>query len=358
MSNIHTFSDRDRIEQEAREWLIRLDSDTEPSAEEVRALRAWVARSPAHRQELLRISAFWNDANILTELSIPLETTTQSIASRLRRFFAPLMSVNRYSALAASLLLAVTIGAVSLVVMQPSDATNGIYVTAIGDIQERKLVDGSILKINTDSQVQVDYSDNVRKIRLLRGEAHFQVSHNANWPFEVYAGTRMVKAIGTAFSVQLSNDSVQVTVSEGRVDIAAAVAKQQQLEKVGSLSYGQKGTFANRVLTPEETPTQAKNEDHAIAEITTLPKQELNRRLAWREGYLVFDGEPLSHVVAEINRYLPTTIEIDDPAISEIKIGGRFKVGQLDAMFDVLETSFGIEVSRLDDQRIQLRQQH
>ena len=66
MSNIHTFSDRDRIEQEAREWLIRLDSDTEPSAEEVRALRAWVARSPAHRQELLRISAFWNDANILT----------------------------------------------------------------------------------------------------------------------------------------------------------------------------------------------------------------------------------------------------------------------------------------------------
>ena len=124
---------------------------------------------------------------------------------------------------------AVTIGAVSLVVMQPSDATNGIYVTAIGGIQERKLVDGSILKINTDSQVQVDYSDNVRKIRLLRGEAHFQVSHNANWPFEVYAGTRMVKAIGTAFSVQLSNDSVQVTVSEGRVDIAAAVAKQQRV---------------------------------------------------------------------------------------------------------------------------------
>ncbi len=229
MSNIHTFSDRDRIEQEAREWLIRLDSDTELSAEEVRALRAWVARSPAHRQELLRISAFWNDANILTELSIPLETTTQSIASRLRRFFAPLMSVNRYSALAASLVLAVTIGAVSLVVMQPSDATNGIYVTAIGGIQERKLVDGSILKINTDSQVQVDYSDNVRKIRLLRGEAHFQVSHNANWPFEVYAGTRMVKAIGTAFSVQLSNDSVQVTVSEGRVDIAAAIAKQQRV---------------------------------------------------------------------------------------------------------------------------------
>jgi transmembrane sensor len=229
VSNIHTFSDRDRIEQEAREWLIRLDSDTEPSAEEVRALRAWVARSPAHRQELLRISAFWNDANILTELSIPLETTTQSVASRLRRFFAPLMSVNRCSALAASLVLAVTIGAVSLVVMQPSDATNGIYVTAIGGIQERKLVDGSILKINTDSQVQVDYSDNVRKIRLLRGEAHFQVSHNANWPFEVYAGTRMVKAIGTAFSVQLSNDSVQVTVSEGRVDIAAAVAKQQRV---------------------------------------------------------------------------------------------------------------------------------
>ena len=353
MNNIHAFIDRETIEQEAREWLIRLDGDDEPSSAQITELRTWVARSPAHREELLRISEFWDDANILTELSIPLTTPQGEHKPRntFNSLWAPLFAFNRYSAIAASLMLAAALGLYTALGPQPSNATNGIFVTAIGDIQQHKLVDGTMLKINTDSQVQIDYSDSTRKIRLLRGEAHFQVSHNANWPFEVYAGKRRVKAIGTAFSVQLNSDSVKVLVSEGRVDIAASVEKQQRLEKIGSLGYAQKATFSNR----EISQLAAQEKTAVIDEISTLAKQELSRQLAWREGYLVFDGDPLSHVVAEINRYLPTTIEIADPAISQLRIGGRFKVGQLEAMFDVLESSFGIQVSRIDDQHIQLR---
>ena len=362
MSNIHAFIDRETIEQEAREWLIRLDGDDEPSSAQITELRTWVARSAAHRDELLRISEFWDDANILTELSIPLATTQASTSqstpeNKSRKTFnsllAPLFAFNRYSAIAASLMLAVTLGLFSVLGPQPSNATNGIFVTAIGDIQQHKLVDGSLLKINTDSQVQVDYSDGIRKIRLLRGEAHFQVSHNADWPFEVYAGKRRVKAIGTAFSVQLNTDSVKVLVSEGRVDIAASVEQQQRLEKIGSLSYAQQATFSNR----EISQIAAQEKTAVIQEIDTLAKPELSRQLAWREGYLAFDGDPLSQVVEEINRYLPTTIEIADPAISQLRIGGRFKVGQLEDVFDVLESSFGIQVSHIDDQHIQLRLQ-
>ena len=373
MNNIHAFSDRETIEQEAREWLIRLDGDNEPSSAQIIQLRTWVARSPAHREELLRISEFWDDANILTELSIPLstpqtaapqtaapqpetqepETQEHKPRTTFGSLLSPLFAFNRNSAIAASLMLAVALGLFTALGPQPSDATNGIFVTAIGDIQEHKLVDGSLLKINTDSQVQVDYSDGVRKLRLLRGEAHFQVSHNADWPFEVYAGKRMVKAIGTAFSVQLNSDSVKVLVSEGRVDIAASVEQQRQLQKIGSLGYAQKATFSNREISIDA----AQDKTALIQEISTLAKQELSRKLSWREGYLVFDGDPLSYVVEEINRYLPTTIEIADPAISQRRIGGRFKVGQLEALFDVLESSFGIQVSRIDDQHIQLRLQ-
>ena len=163
----------------------------------------------------------------------------------------------------------------------------------------------------------------------------------------------MVKAIGTAFSVQLNSDSVKVLVSEGRVDIAASVEQQRQLQKIGSLGYAQKATFSNREISIDA----AQDKTALIQEISTLAKQELSRKLSWREGYLVFDGDPLSYVVEEINRYLPTTIEIADPAISQRRIGGRFKVGQLEALFDVLESSFGIQVSRIDDQHIQLRLQ-
>jgi transmembrane sensor len=86
-----------------------------------------------------------------------------------------------------------------------------------------------------------------------------------------------------------------------------------------------------------------------------VPLAELERRQAWRQGFLVFNGEPLSEVIAEVNRYTPMRIEIADPALNTLKVGGRFRVGEFESMFDVLEKSFGVEVAHLGDQRIQLR---
>lgn len=341
---VHKFADRKTIAEEAREWLIRLDGDDEPSPADVAALNEWVGRSPAHREELLRIGAFWHDADILTALSIPL-------SAKPRR-----QGVRRIAAVAAVCLLAIGLSLTVWLSPRSTVATNGIYATAIGELQVQTLADGSVVQINTDSQLQVDYGDSVRKIRLLRGEAHFEVGHDPGWPFEVHAGRGMVKAIGTAFSVHLIEDTVEVTVSEGVVDLAVVANRvespghEPELETIGTLSHGQSAVFSSQ-------PTSAGRSDGGgsiVPEIDMLAEQELARRLAWREGYLVFAGEPLSYVVDEVNRYTPVTIDIADPALSQLRIGGRFKVGELDAMFDVLQSSFGIQVDRLDDQHIQL----
>lgn len=340
---LHRLADRKTIAEEAREWLIRLDGDDEPSPADVAALHEWVERSPAHREELLRIGAFWRDADILTKLSVPLRSKPRG------------QGVRRLAAAAVFLL---AIGSLLTVWLYPGSktATNGIYAAAIGELQVQALADGSVVQINTDSQLQVDYSDSVRKIRLLRGEAHFEVDHDPDWPFEVHAGRGMVKAIGTAFSVHLLEDTVEVTVSEGVVDLAVVANRVESpghepvLETIGTLGHGQSAVFSSQ-------PTSAGQPDGGssiVPEIDMLAEQELARRLAWREGYLVFAGEPLSHVVDEVNRYTPMTIDIADPALSQLRIGGRFKVGELDAMFDVLQSSFGIQVDRLDDQHIQL----
>lgn len=393
----------DTIAAEARQWLIRLDSDTSPSQADKVALSEWVGRSPAHHQELVRISMFWNEANVLTELSIPLQASAsqtskdnqqaQEVSDSLGGFWSGIAGLvsGRVNAVANVFAnkIAMSVTAMALVVVvlingpfatvNYSDS-NGIYVAAIGEVVSQTLADGTVLKINTDSQVQVDYSESVRKIRLLRGEAHFAVAHNKTWPFEVYAGKGRVKAVGTAFSVQLSDDMVEVLVSEGRVDLAAVVhnlasmhsdengsienhvkqEKEQEaytpaLETIGSLDMGQQARFYNRALTSTDSNTV--NADAAkglIEQINTLADEELERRLAWRSGYLVFSGDPLSQVVEEINRYTPMQVEISDPALRDIKIGGRFKVGELDAMLSVFESSFAIRVSRLDDQHIQL----
>ena len=391
------------IEAEARQWLIRLDSDTSLSQADRAALSEWAGRSPAHHQELVRISAFWNEANVLTELSIPLQASAsqtskdnqqaQEVSDSLGGFWSGLAgsvsgSVNAVANVFANK-IAMSVTAMALVVVVVVNGpfstvnysdSNGIYVAAIGEVVSQTLADGTVLKINTDSQVQVDYSESVRKIRLLRGEAHFAVAHNKAWPFEVYAGKGRVKAVGTAFSVQLSDDMVQVLVSEGRVDLAAVVHnimasqgvvqdiaqadadKQQEINKaytpelatIGSLDIGQQARFYNRAITVDSGSGDANAVSDLIQQIDTLEEQELERRLAWRSGYLVFSGDPLVQVVEEINRYTTMNVEISDPVLRDIKIGGRFKVGELDAMLSVFESSFAIRVSRLDDQHIQL----
>lgn len=381
MAIVHTFADRNTIEREAREWLIRLDGDDEPGQDDIDALHEWVNRSPAHRKEMLRISTFWNDANILTEVSIPLHSKAERKNNQNRpgifsAFLHPLLAYKRVGAVMAVCILA--IGAAILNGFYPSSNTsiNGIYDTAIGEMHLQTLADGSVMELNTDSQVQVDYSDAVRKIRLLRGEAHFVVAHEPGWPFEVYAGRGRVKAVGTAFSVRLTDDRVKVTVFKGKVDLATlvdgAVAREDSmialgemspgdktevvykpvLNKIGSLMERQSITFSSRTSGVHEL-VDGKSY-RPIDEITTLAQQELDRQLSWRGGgYLVFAGDPLSHVVDEVSRYTPVTIDIADSKLRDLRIGGRFKAGELDAMLDALKT-FGIQVSYLDDQYIQL----
>jgi transmembrane sensor len=361
MDNIYTFDQRKNIQAEARRWLIKLDADAEPSSKDITELREWVSRGPLHRQELLRVSAFWDDANILTELSIPLHSKPRQ---KHRPWFSGLFAQPRGAVYAGTFAVLCLLAVFILPLLQSTDMTitNGLYVSAIGELQEQTLADGSTVTLNTDSQIQVDYTHEVRKIRLLRGEAHFTVASNAHWPFEVYAGKGMVRAVGTAFAVHLVSDEIQVIVSQGRVELAALVEQSSnngnataepvtrtQLKKIGSLAMGQSASFSNLDFVAQRADSQLSSKIH------TLTEQELARQLSWREGYLVFAGDTLAHVVAEVNRYQPTQVKIVDPALRELRIGGRFKVGELEAMLDVLESGFDLQVTRLDDQSIQLR---
>ncbi len=374
MNNVYAFADRETIEAEARKWLIRFDGDGPFAPEDIAALREWVGRSTAHREELQRIAAFWGDADVLVELAILLKKTEKhsrpSIWGRLVDWLLPF---SRPGALVGVSLLGVAVALMLWFQLLPS--LNNTYTTAVGELQVQTLADGSVMHINTDSQVQVDYSENVRKIHLLRGEAYFTVSKDTERPFEVYAGESMIKAVGTAFSVRLNDQQLKVIVTEGRVDLAALASEQpllqggnavinddkeaenhrqpQRLKKLASLDRGQSATLSNLTGTGKKA-----SDPRPVAEqlqVESLQELELARRVAWREGYLVFSGDPLSDVIKEINRYTSVVIEITDPALDELRVGGRFQVGELEALYNVLEVSFGIQVSRLSDQHIQLR---
>jgi transmembrane sensor len=218
MKTVVEFPEKGVLAEEAAEWLIRLDADTPPSSQELRALGEWLHRSPAHREELEKLAALWGRMNVLTELAVPLGKSVEAVGPYRQTSWL------RHGVAAAA------VGAVfaaGLVYLLRGSAENepltakALYATAVGQQTTTELPDGSQIILNTNSQIRVDYSDRYRKVYLLQGEALFTVAESAARPFRVYAGTGRIQALGTAFSVYLDGADVEVMVTEGRVALAS-----------------------------------------------------------------------------------------------------------------------------------------
>lgn len=91
-----------------------------------------------------------------------------------------------------------------------------------------------------------------------------------------------------------------------------------------------------------------------IGDVEKLDSRELTRSLSWKEGKLVFAGESLEEVIQEITRHTEVVIEVADPKLKTIRIGGQFQAGETDLFYYVLESGFGVKVNKLDDQHVRL----
>jgi transmembrane sensor len=331
------------IEFQARKWLVRMDGDKPLTEAEKEALREWMSRSALHRGELVRLTGFWNQANILTELIASLESKKR-VHERRRGPSWGCTILMAASAILASVIL-VYFG------LRPSGETGPrTYGTVIGQQKTIFLSDGSSIQLNTDSQVNIAYSSQSRRIRLLRGEAVFSATPDPNRVFEVYVADSVVRAVGTTFAVHLEGRKVDVTVTKGIVDVSDVSSARSAVNRE-SVKAALLPSNSSRLKAGEVTRFDSGN---GRIEVQKLAKPELQRRLAWREGYLVFSGAPLSEVVTQLNRYSTTTLEIGDSELASIAIGGRFRCGDLDAVLDLLNTTFAIRARQVNDRTIRL----
>lgn len=366
-SKIVAFPDRKAVAEEAAAWLVRLDGDEVPSADELASLREWLDRSPIHLEQLNSLAAFWGKMNVLTELAVPLGHADVRAAQT--SVSGPRFSFSRFArAGVVTAVLLVGLAGSGMLRPAPPVSSNDLYATAVGQQRSVTLADGSLVMLNTNTQIKVDYDDEYRDIQLLQGEAHFTVAKNFLRPFRVYAGNGRVQAVGTAFSVYLKGNTVDVTVTEGevalasideslddgmpRVDVSSREARlsgsifaedDRFVEALSTIKAGESATIQS-ALVPDDALV--------INEIETVEAREMVQRLSWREGMLTFAGDPLAVVVDEISRYTTVSIEITDPVVRATRIGGRFPIGETDAMFDVLETNFGLRVTRLSHDRV------
>ncbi|MCT2533627.1 FecR domain-containing protein [SAR92 clade bacterium H231] len=365
MDNVLEFPDSSAIEREAASWMVKLDGDQPLSPAEQDELQRWMANSPAHRDELERLAELWGLLNVLTVLAVPLEKQHISLSQRLVQGLQAQWAGLLHTAVSVRGVSALCLLGLALVVLsiylQPTSpsASNGLYQTAIGQQSTTRLSDNSSILLNTNSKVRVEYSEHSRKIYLLQGEAHFDVAPNKKIPFQVYAGDGLVQAVGTAFSVYLQQgEVVKVTVTEGKVKVMGEPLNSQQQTNpridLATLKAGQIGTLERVDSSHRGSNQPPTNRASFLQTLESIDQQELDRQLAWHTGLVMFAGESLEQVVHEISRYSELNIRITDPSLKTLKIGGQFRIGETNAMFDVLESNFNIQVDHLANGQVTL----
>ncbi|USQ94165.1 FecR family protein [Caulobacter sp. RL271] len=318
----------------AATWFARLQDD-DVSPQDRRDFQHWLNADARHAAAWDAVRATWDDLSGLE--NDPALAALR--ADALGAGEAPPRRLNRRAlGLAAAGLVATVGGALLGRRWLEGDKTPApaadepVFTTAVGERSTFRLADNSVVTLGTDSAVRVNHWGAERRLTLLRGQAYFQVAKDKTRPFIVSAGDKSVTAVGTAFDVRMEPGKLSVTLVEGRVRIVGASPQgQRRIEMSAGSRFVANGSA-----------------DWAVATVDTAKES------AWLQGRLVFDAEPLSSVVAEMNRYSTRKLALADPTLAATPVSGVFKTGQIDAFVAALRTYGLAEVGRSDDKQVEL----
>ncbi|WP_417460574.1 FecR family protein [Kordiimonas sp.] len=303
---------KNEIDNIAAEWVARLDGgplDAKAQAQ----LDAWLAADARHQGAYVRARAVWQHTNRVAAMSQGALRDDHSAPTRL-----PVSAPGRMFAMAATLLLVVLgVGYFGF------EHYDGRRMAEVGEVRLIAMNDGSAINLNTASVIQTRYGADERRILLREGEASFKVAHEDTRPFVVAVDGLTVKAVGTHFSVRRLKGAVSVIVAEGIVEIENPTTGEIQR------------------LHADEWLTAMAGQTFSTA---TLSAAETDRRMAWEDGRLVFDGESVREATEEVNRYASVKIIIEDTAVLDEALVGVFRIGDSKAYANSVATAFDAQL--------------
>lgn len=358
-------SNASEFEAQAAAWLVRREAaDFSPG--DLEAFDAWMAADARHRAIYLRLENAWRRADRLNRLrpldgkvdedllarspfdrieefsalestqrsagsddsAPPSSIDTSSTSSPRKRWFIPVAT--------AAVLAIIAIAVSAWFALQRTGWQQ--YATDFGGFEKIVLDDGSVVHLNTNSIMRVRFSSEYRQVVLDRGEALFKVAHEVTRPFDVQAAGTTVRAVGTEFSVRVrearetggGQKDIEVLVKEGRVAIDPGPSKGPD----------------RATVVPKALPTLSAGETITISakrvHVEKVAEAEVSKKLSWTEGRLWFERQRLADVVAEFNRYNRRQMEIADPAIADLRIGGGFEATDPESFIAALERTLGV----------------
>jgi transmembrane sensor len=304
----------DLIELEASRWLASRDARP-ADAELASAFEQWLDADIRHRVAYLKLESAWRRGDKLRDLR-PLDRGLNPDLLRAPRRYWSL-------GIAASLVLALLAG----LFFANTQLGWQRYETRVGGLSRIVLEDGSVIDLNTDSEVRARIGSHQRDVRLVRGEGRFQVAHDSTRPFVVTAAHADVRALGTAFSVRVRERQVDVLVSEGTVAIDAAHVAHSPPVHAGEAAV----VLADRMT------------------VRRLERPQLESRLAWTTGRLQFRGDSLGAAIEEFNRYNRRQLRLADTALAQLRVGGTFNATDPESFAAALASTFSLRVAHDTD---------
>ena len=334
----------DRLDQ-ACAWIARLRSDAISPADR-RAFATWMAETSANRQAFDEMAELWGDLGVLAHMpldelypeSVPsAEHRAASAPAKAQTSTRPHSSTADNtgwnlpqwllggSAVAACLGVALWIGNQWL---QQTPVQQQMYATAIGETRTVALPDGSEVKLNTNSELIVNFSREERRTQLLRGEAYFDVARQTARPFTVAAGSANIRVLGTQFNVERNPENTRVSVTGGTVAVSEArTASGLQPESV-KLTRNQKVSVSQSGLSD-------------------VARTSAEEALDWTQGQLVFDETPLGEALEELNRYLKVPAAAA-PGVNDQTLSGTFELTDPESTLSAIATALGLEQDQSD----------
>lgn len=210
------------------------------------------------------------------------------------------------------------------------------YETATGQIRNVVLPDGSVVGLNTRTELEWVGSPSDRRVRLIRGEAYFQVVHDPSRPFRILLAHSQVQVLGTRFDVyQMADGDVRVSVISGTVGV-------EGLEKGPS----SEPSWSRRLISGQQI------EYSPVGLVADVHKVVVPNVIRWRQGMLETQGEPLSAFVSDLSRYTTERIVIADPRAAMQRVGGAFSIRHINGTLDRLSRIAPVTVTHEDGEVI------
>jgi transmembrane sensor len=299
-----------RVRAAAATWVARLHNERRNPALDAR-FRMWLDEGEDHRRAFARLTHAWEQGG-----KIRLRGQRNTPAAR-----RPSRIVLWATSVATTLVLAAAVGI--------HYWNDNAVTTRIGQQEVRLLQDGTRVVLNTDTRIEVNYDEHARRVRLIRGEARFDVAKDPAWPFLVSVDGQEIRALGTSFIVRLDGiENLSVTLVEGRISVAPIAPHDDLLRQNPQLLFpGQR-----LVLLRHRAPA--------------VDRPDLTRITAWQQGRVEFDATPLAEAANEMNRYNKSRITIADADTAQLRIGGVFHAGDSDEFVKVVTAALGLRADR------------